>query len=177
MVDVTIKKSDIHFIEAINLCHNLRLKILEIEDIKRQPADFITNYFNRIRDAVDQHKSQVQALAENSKAKLFDKISLCYTECETGLELEKMPPIEIDLVELGKYVKNKYRFLNEMLVKDFYEIEHVIHELKKRDLKVSECLDGLKEVLFLGRNVSFEPCEHDTNIVGQLKLVINFLYF
>jgi len=92
-----------------------------------------------------------------------------------------LPVVAIDLSELEKFLNKEYRFVFETLVKDFYEVERVIHDVEKRIALVDGCLKELKEVLFLGRNIKFEAKVLDeSNIFGKLKLVsfnLNFFPF
>ena len=82
--------------------------------------------------------------------------------------------------ELEEFLNKKYRFLNLLLVKDFYEIEAEIESIERKRLIVQETLSGLKEVLLFGRDVQFvsKKLNDDDNVFGELKVVslLNFKF-
>jgi len=48
VIDVEMEKTEIRFEEAKILCNSLRSKIIEVEAIQKNPADYITSYFNKV---------------------------------------------------------------------------------------------------------------------------------
>jgi len=113
-----------------------------------------------------------QAHAERSKERIFEDISVYHTRCVAGFETCKLPAINVDLSELEKFLNKEYRFVFETLIKDFNEVEQVIHAVKKQIAIVDISLNEIKEVLFLGRDIKFELKTIDeSNIFGKLKLV------
>lgn len=95
------------------------------------------------------------------------------TECESNLETCSIPKVAINLTELEHFLNDKYRFLNELLVKDFFEIEAEIVSIEIKRSLVKETLNSLKEIVLLGRDVHFVTKKIAENVFGELK-VVNF---
>lgn len=127
-----------------------------------------------MKQEIEWQKNEFHAMAERNKLSLLDTICLCHTECEANLEAEKIPPIKIDTHKLEEFLNKKYRYLNETLIKDFYEVESCIHDLKDKKKLVEEQLQELKDVLFIGRVIKFVPKKivgNHPETFGEIKIV------
>jgi hypothetical protein len=87
-----------------------------------------------------------------------------------------VPVVKIDLQNIEKFLNTKYRFLNETLIKDFYEIESCINDLNTKKKLVDDQLQELKDVLFIGRIIKFVPKKivDQSDTIGDIKIVKKF---
>ena len=129
-----------------------------------------------MKQDIEIQKNEIHVIAERKKVSLLDTICLCHTECESNLETTKVPVVKIDLQKIEKFLNTKYRFLNETLIKDFYEIESCINDLYTKKKLVDDQLQELKDVLFIGRIIKFVPKKivDQSDTIGDIKIVKKF---
>lgn len=49
LIELETAKSEIRYDEARKLCDDLRGKLLEVEEIKRSPSEYLTSYFEKVQ--------------------------------------------------------------------------------------------------------------------------------
>ena len=171
LVDLELVNSQTHYELCKKICDKLRSKIIEFEEIKSNPMSYLTKFFDHLKAEVEAKKHESDVAAELLREKIFDSLNMFYNECQMAVETHQLHDMgSTEIVELSTFLNHNYRHLNQMLLNDYFELETIKSNVDNKSLDIDRLLNGIKEIVFLGMDIRFEPSRQAYSF-GELKMV------